>query len=213
MDVACGGGIESVIGAYSRGAPLRIVGSEMIGSPDTYWVSTVQFTDQVARGRLWQDNQLFAEWPLLEQYHVDAKQVATGGHPGTLTMVMTGQIDIGRGATPFGLELVDRGDSVLSLAAARSRRGQTRPCASASRICRLRRNEPSGADQVCGLLFSNPVTGHQAAGRDTRPSIRRSRATDRCKAGSALSRSDLRDLPTYAKSFGSGQWDIANALS
>jgi hypothetical protein len=75
MDVACGGGIESVIGAYSRGAPLRIIGSEMIGSPDTYWVSTVQFTDQVARGRLWQDNQLFAGWPLLEQYHVDAKQV------------------------------------------------------------------------------------------------------------------------------------------
>jgi ABC-type nitrate/sulfonate/bicarbonate transport system substrate-binding protein len=37
MDVACGGGIESVIGAYSRGAPLRIIGSEMIGSPDTYW--------------------------------------------------------------------------------------------------------------------------------------------------------------------------------
>jgi hypothetical protein len=37
VDVACGGGIESVIGAYSHGAPLRITGSEMIGSPDTYW--------------------------------------------------------------------------------------------------------------------------------------------------------------------------------
>src|SRR5437899_1313483 len=37
MDVACGGGIESAVGAYSRGAPLRIIGSQMIGSPDTYW--------------------------------------------------------------------------------------------------------------------------------------------------------------------------------
>src|SRR5437667_787911 len=37
MDLACGGGIESAIGAYSRGAPLRIIGSQMIGSPDTFW--------------------------------------------------------------------------------------------------------------------------------------------------------------------------------
>jgi NitT/TauT family transport system substrate-binding protein len=32
MDLACGGGIRSAVGAYSRGAPLRIVGSQMIGA-------------------------------------------------------------------------------------------------------------------------------------------------------------------------------------
>jgi NitT/TauT family transport system substrate-binding protein len=37
MELACGGGIEGAIGAYVKGAPLRIIGSEMIGSPDTYW--------------------------------------------------------------------------------------------------------------------------------------------------------------------------------
>src|SRR5260221_3022719 len=37
MDIACGGGIESAIGGYSKGAPVRIIGSAMIGSPDTYW--------------------------------------------------------------------------------------------------------------------------------------------------------------------------------
>ena len=47
---------------------------------------------------------------LIEQYHVDAKPVATGGHPTTLTMAMTSQIDIGRGAAPFGLDLVDKGE-------------------------------------------------------------------------------------------------------
>ena len=46
---------------------------------------------------------------LLDQYKVDARPVSTGGHPATLTMTMTGQIDIGRGAAPFGLELVDEG--------------------------------------------------------------------------------------------------------
>jgi NitT/TauT family transport system substrate-binding protein len=40
MDIACGGGIESAIGAYSKGAPVRIIGSAMIGSPDTYWFVT-----------------------------------------------------------------------------------------------------------------------------------------------------------------------------
>jgi NitT/TauT family transport system substrate-binding protein len=39
----------------------------------------------------------------------DARPVATGGHPATLTMAMTGQIDIGRGAAPFGLDLVENG--------------------------------------------------------------------------------------------------------
>jgi NitT/TauT family transport system substrate-binding protein len=37
MDIACGGGIESAVGGYAKRAPLRIIGSEMIGSPDTYW--------------------------------------------------------------------------------------------------------------------------------------------------------------------------------
>jgi hypothetical protein len=34
MDIACGGGIESAIGGYSKGAPVRIIGSAMIRSPD-----------------------------------------------------------------------------------------------------------------------------------------------------------------------------------
>jgi NitT/TauT family transport system substrate-binding protein len=118
MDVACGGGIESVIGAYSRGAPLRIIGSEMIGSPDTYWYvpsnspiksladasgKTISYSQNGSSSHT-------ALLSLLEQYHIDAKPVATGGHPGTLTMAMTGQIDIGRGAAPFGLELVEKGE-------------------------------------------------------------------------------------------------------
>src|SRR5262249_36017974 len=37
MDIACGGGIESAIGGFSKGAPVRVIGSAMIGSPDTYW--------------------------------------------------------------------------------------------------------------------------------------------------------------------------------
>jgi NitT/TauT family transport system substrate-binding protein len=117
MDIACGGGVESAIGAFAKGAPLRIIGSEMIGSPDTYWYvlanSPIQSL-QDAAGKTISYSQNgssshAALLSLLEQNKVDAKPVATGGHPATLTMAMTGQIDIGRGAAPFGLELVQQG--------------------------------------------------------------------------------------------------------
>jgi NitT/TauT family transport system substrate-binding protein len=117
MDIACGGGIESAIGAFAKGAPLRIIGSEMIGSPDTYWYvmagSPIQsLKDAAGKTISYSQNGSSSHAALLsliEQYKVDAKPVSTGGHPATLTMTMTGQIDIGRGAAPFGLELVQQG--------------------------------------------------------------------------------------------------------
>jgi NitT/TauT family transport system substrate-binding protein len=117
MDIACGGGIESAVGAYSKGAPVRIIGSAMIGSPDTYWFVTANspiksLHDAAGKTISYSQNgssSHAALLALLDQYKVDAKPVSTGGHPATLTMAMTGQIDIGRGAAPFGLELVDEG--------------------------------------------------------------------------------------------------------
>jgi NitT/TauT family transport system substrate-binding protein len=117
MDIACGGGIESAIGGYAKGAPVRIIGSAMIGSPDTYWfvlaTSPIKsLHDAAGKTISYSQNgssSHAALLALLDQYKVDAKPVSTGGHPATLTMAMTGQIDIGRGAAPFGLELVDEG--------------------------------------------------------------------------------------------------------
>jgi NitT/TauT family transport system substrate-binding protein len=117
MDIACGGGIESAVGGYAKGAPLRIIASAMIGSPDTYWFVPANspiksLRDAAGRTISYSQNgssSHAALLSLLDQYKVDAKPVSTGGHPATLTMTMTGQIDIGRGAAPFGLELVDEG--------------------------------------------------------------------------------------------------------
>ena len=117
MDIACGGGIESAIGAFSRGAPVRIIGSAMIGSPDTYWFVVASspiksLADASGKTISYSQNgssSHTALLALLDQYKVDARPVSTGGHPATLTMAMTGQIDIGRGAAPFGLDLVEEG--------------------------------------------------------------------------------------------------------
>jgi ABC-type nitrate/sulfonate/bicarbonate transport system substrate-binding protein len=117
MDIACGGGIESAIGGFSKGAPLRIIGSAMIGSPDTYWFvpanSPIKSLKDAA-GKTISYSQAgsssyTALMALIDQYKVAARPVATGGFPATLTMTMTGQIDIGRGAAPFGLDLVEEG--------------------------------------------------------------------------------------------------------
>jgi NitT/TauT family transport system substrate-binding protein len=117
MDVSCGGGIEGAIGTFAKGAPLRIIGSEMVGSPDTYWYVVASspirsIKDAVGKTISYSQNgssSHAAVLALLDQYKVDARPVATGGHPATLTMAMTGQIDIGRGAAPFGLDLVENG--------------------------------------------------------------------------------------------------------
>jgi NitT/TauT family transport system substrate-binding protein len=117
MDIACGGGIESAIGAFSKGAPVRIIGSAMIGSPDTYWFVVANspiksLADASGKTISYSQNgssSHTALLALLDQYKVDARPVATGGHPATLTMAMTSQIDIGRGAAPFGLDLVEEG--------------------------------------------------------------------------------------------------------
>jgi NitT/TauT family transport system substrate-binding protein len=117
MDVSCGDGIEGGISAYAKGAPLRIIGSEMIGSPDTYWYvradspirSLKDASGKTISYSVTGSSSHAAVLALIEQYHVDAIPVATGSHPTTLTMTMSGQIDIGRGAAPFGLELVEAG--------------------------------------------------------------------------------------------------------
>jgi NitT/TauT family transport system substrate-binding protein len=117
MDIACGGGIESAVGAFSKGAPVRIIGSAMIGSPDTYWFVVANSPIKSLAGASGKtisysqngSSSHTALLALLDQYKVDARPVATGGHPATLTMAMTGQIDIGRGAAPFGLDLVEAG--------------------------------------------------------------------------------------------------------
>jgi NitT/TauT family transport system substrate-binding protein len=45
----------------------------------------------------------------IKQYQLAAKPVATGSPSSTLTQVMSGQVDVGRSALPFGLDQLDQG--------------------------------------------------------------------------------------------------------
>jgi NitT/TauT family transport system substrate-binding protein len=131
MDVATGAGVSAAISAFAKGAPIRLIGSEMIGAPDLYWYvlpaspihkiedlngKTIGFS-QVGSS----SNAALLE--LLKQYKLDAKPVALGGMQATFTQTMTGQVDVGWAAAPFGLDaladgkirIVARGTDVAAL--------------------------------------------------------------------------------------------------
>lgn len=120
-DVAIDTGILGVIGAYSKGAPLRVISANSTGAPDIYWYAkassgiktlkdaagkTVGFSENGSSSNL----VLLA---LLEHNRVTAKALASGGMPGTLTQVLTGQIDVGWAVPPFALKEVTEGQIVI----------------------------------------------------------------------------------------------------
>jgi NitT/TauT family transport system substrate-binding protein len=117
MDIAVGVGVSGAIGAFAKGAPLRLIGSEMIGSPDLYWyvvpASPVRvIADFTGKSMGFSVTGSSSHAGLLEfarQNKLTVKPVSTGGMPATLTQVMTGQIDVGWAAVPFGIDALEGG--------------------------------------------------------------------------------------------------------
>jgi NitT/TauT family transport system substrate-binding protein len=117
MDIATGVGVSGAIGAFAKGAPLRLIGSEMIGSPDLYWyvvpASPIRAVADIAGKSVgFSVTGSSSHAGLLEfarQNKLTIKPVSTGGMPATLTQVMTGQIDVGWAAVPFGIDALESG--------------------------------------------------------------------------------------------------------
>jgi NitT/TauT family transport system substrate-binding protein len=116
-DVAIANGILGVIGAASKGAPVKIVSAQMTGAPDLFWyvkadspVKTMKDLEGRTMGysRPGSSTHLVAQ-ALAEHFKVKPKLVSTGGVPDTRTQVMSGQIDAGWSAPPFNLDLVNEG--------------------------------------------------------------------------------------------------------
>ena len=116
VDIGVAAGIMGVLSAYSKGAPVRIIGAETTGAGDLYWyvkadspIKSLKDTD--GRTLAYSTNGSSTHGivsAFMKQYGLSAKPTATGGPPGTLTQVMSGQIDIGWAAPPFGLDQLDQ---------------------------------------------------------------------------------------------------------
>jgi NitT/TauT family transport system substrate-binding protein len=117
MDMAVGVGVSAALGTFAKGAPIRIVGSEMIGSPDLYWyvkpespIRAVQdFEGKTVGYSQTGTSSHAALLELLQQTGVKAIPTAVGGMSATLPQAMSGQIDVGWAAAPFGLDFVADG--------------------------------------------------------------------------------------------------------
>jgi NitT/TauT family transport system substrate-binding protein len=116
-DLTVGIGTAAVLRAYSKGAPIRIIGANFTGAGDLYWY--VRADSPIRRLADAGDKATIGYSASGSSSHnvvlafgrelgVKAVPTATGTQPATLTQVMSGQIDIGWSAPPFGLkELAD----------------------------------------------------------------------------------------------------------
>jgi NitT/TauT family transport system substrate-binding protein len=117
IDIATAVGVSAALGTYAKGAPVRLIGSEMIGAPDLYWYVPAEsrvrkiadLNGKTVAYSLTGSSSHAALLALIQQYNLSAKPVSTGSIQATITQTMTGQVDVGFGAAPFGLDLVEGG--------------------------------------------------------------------------------------------------------
>ena len=117
VDIGVAPGIMGVLAAYSKGAPVRIIGAETTGAADLFWyvptaspIKTLKDTDGKTIAYSTNGSSTHGiVTAFMKQYDLKAKPTATGGPAPTLTQVMSGQIDVGWSAPPFGMQQLDEG--------------------------------------------------------------------------------------------------------
>jgi NitT/TauT family transport system substrate-binding protein len=112
VDIATASGAYAAFATYAKGAPIRIIGSEIIGSPDLYWF--VPTASPIRKVEDFNGKTVGFSQPgssshagllaLIAQYHLQLKSVSTGSLASTITQTMTGQIDVGWSAVPYALD-------------------------------------------------------------------------------------------------------------
>jgi NitT/TauT family transport system substrate-binding protein len=117
-DMALSNGTLGVVGAYFKGAPVRIISAEMTGVHEVYWYvkadSPIKSIKDlagktIAYSRPGSSTNLML-LNLIKEYDIKgAKPTSTGGVPGTRTQVMSGQIDVGWSVAPFGVQEINEG--------------------------------------------------------------------------------------------------------
>ncbi len=110
IDVAVASGVSAAVGTFAKGAPIRIISSEITGAPDLYWyvradspIRTIQdFNGKTVAYSATGSSSNASLLALIAEYHLTAKPLATGNIAATITQTMTGQVDVGFGARHLG---------------------------------------------------------------------------------------------------------------
>jgi NitT/TauT family transport system substrate-binding protein len=107
-----------VLGAYAKGAPIRIIAGEATGTAEYYFVradspvgkdfAAVTPNMTLAYSTAGSGTHITA-LRFMKERNFTAKLTATGSVPATFTQVMSGQVDIGFSTPPFGLDAIEKG--------------------------------------------------------------------------------------------------------
>ena len=116
VDLGIAAGVMGVLGAYSKGAPVRVIGAETTGANDLYWyvkadspIKSLKDTDDKTLAYSTNGSSTHGiVTAFMKQYQLKAKPTAMGGPAANLTAVMSGQVDVGWAAPPFGLDQLDQ---------------------------------------------------------------------------------------------------------
>jgi NitT/TauT family transport system substrate-binding protein len=116
VDVGISVGTLGVIGAFAKGAPIRVIGGSMVGAYEFWYVPASSpiksMKDTAGKTVAYSTTGSSTNLMVLgfqELYGVKLKPVATGNPAATLTQVMSGQIDVGHSVPPFGVAELEQG--------------------------------------------------------------------------------------------------------
>ena len=117
VDIGVGVGTAGVLGAFAKGAPVRAIANSMTGADDLFWYvpatspikSIKDATGKTIAFSTTGSSTNLAVLAFNREFGVQAKPVATGSPAGTFTQTMTGQVDIGWSAPPFGIADLQQG--------------------------------------------------------------------------------------------------------
>src|SRR6186713_1677036 len=118
VDIGVAAGVMGVLSAFSKGAPVRVISAETTGAGDLYWyvkadspIKSLKDTDGKTLAYSTNGSSTHGVvTAFIKQYDLKAKPTAMGGPAANLTAVMSGQVDVGWAAPPFGLDQLDKGD-------------------------------------------------------------------------------------------------------
>ena len=121
-DIGVSPGTLGVLGAFAKGAPIRIIAGEATGTAEYYFVKADSVVQKDFKGVKPEMTLAYSTngsgthitaLRFMKDYGFAAKLVATGNVPATFTQVMSGQVDIGFSTPPFGLDALAEGRSRL----------------------------------------------------------------------------------------------------
>jgi NitT/TauT family transport system substrate-binding protein len=118
VDIGLSAGTLGTLGAYAKGAPVRIIAASSTGSREVFWFvparsplkSMREVNGQSIAYSTTGASSHINVLRFISEYGLKARLVATGDAASTLTQTMSGQVDIGWSVAPFALDGIAKGE-------------------------------------------------------------------------------------------------------